>query len=145
MASFAFYIYVPILIVLFVVTQRNLVIRYLLGNEYFWNNTSPGSLVNTPLTAAIVHASLFYIAVTWVKLLPRTFLLKLDTLNLYMYHAAFLAFYAVCCYCLYQGFVSDPGYIRKASSVAEKNASVTMLAGEGNLDARHFCVTCSVS
>lgn len=81
---FAFYIALPVLFFTLMVVQRNIVVRYLLGDD-------AGSLINTPLAASIVHASLFYLFITWIRIIPGIILTHIShtTFNILSFHLSF--------------------------------------------------------
>ncbi|KAI8906796.1 ankyrin repeat-containing domain protein [Gorgonomyces haynaldii] len=104
--------------------------KFLLGGD-------PEDLMSTPLASAIVQASFVYCFFAWARTLTYT-------ASLVFYHFFFILFFGISSYCLYQGYVSDPGYIRKTTDTNEKQQIVLKLAQKGLLDARNYCVTCCV-
>lgn len=87
--------------------------------------------------AGITHSTLFFVGVTWLKLLPYT-------ANMLLLHICFALTFASCIFSLYRASFGDPGFIRKCSSIESKNLTVLELANSGSLDARNFCMTCWV-
>jgi hypothetical protein len=61
-----------------------------------------------------------------------------------MNHIAFFVAFTTCCYSLYKASNIDPGFIKQASSIEEKNQAVVALAEIGRLTTRDYCVTCRV-
>ncbi|KAI8918900.1 ankyrin repeat-containing domain protein [Entophlyctis helioformis] len=130
LSTLPFYFAIPLVILLVFHLQKNLIVKYLLADD-------AEKLASTPLIASIMQSTLFYVFISWIRLLPYTGFL-------YFSHIAFLALFSTNIYCMYMGFVSDPGYIRKASSPEEKCETVVSLAENGMLDARNYCTSCEI-
>ncbi|KAI8893637.1 hypothetical protein BC833DRAFT_278272 [Globomyces pollinis-pini] len=128
--KFAIYIALPLIFYILYLVHKHLIVTYLLGGD-------PSVLAETPLTSSICQATLFYVFISWVLIFK-------DTAYLFLTHLTFISNFAICCYCLYKGCSSNPGYIRQSSSFEEKNETVSYLAQTGKLTARYYCVTCQI-
>ncbi|KAI8904243.1 ankyrin repeat-containing domain protein [Powellomyces hirtus] len=127
-ATLPFYFSIPTICFMAWVVHAQLIVRYLMAGE--------PNLVKTPFLTAIPQATLFYVFAVWVKMVPYTG-------YLYLEHIFFLGFFSVCIYSLYKSVSSDPGYI-PVKSVEDRKLMVLSLASNGKLDARTYCVTCSI-
>jgi hypothetical protein len=53
--------------------------------------------------------------------------------------------FGTCAYTFYVAICKDPGYLRKLNDPEERRKVVVQLAEIGKLDARNYCISCSVS
>ncbi|KAK5666769.1 palmitoyltransferase akr1 [Batrachochytrium dendrobatidis] len=129
-ATMSWYFATPIFIICFYAIQRYLVVGYLLNNQV-------NRLFSMPLMASMLQSTLFFVFVVWIRTLSYS-------ADVYFYHCLFAIIYTINIYCICMGFISDPGFIRTASSTEEKRETVMYLADNGQLDNRSYCVTCQV-
>ncbi|TPX68186.1 hypothetical protein SpCBS45565_g03262 [Spizellomyces sp. 'palustris'] len=128
LSKLPFYFSLPITLSIIFFVQSQFLIRYLMAGHR--------NMVSTPFMTAIPQATLFYVFLVWLKIVPYTGFLYLE-------HIFFLFLFSICCYSFYKGIVSDPGYIPKASFENRKE-TVLALAEKDQLDSRTYCVTCCI-
>ncbi|KAI9359684.1 DHHC palmitoyltransferase-domain-containing protein [Zopfochytrium polystomum] len=93
--------------------------------------------VKSPLALSILHSVVFFIILHWMKMLPYIGFLYFENILF-----AFIAIIA--CSTLLMATFADPGYLRKTVDQDERRRIVLELAEMGKLDARNFCITCSI-
>ncbi|KAI8816762.1 uncharacterized protein EV422DRAFT_278010 [Fimicolochytrium jonesii] len=125
-STLPYYFSIPTVALLFYLVQAKLVVRYLLHGAR--------NLVKTPFITAIPQATLTFVGLCWLMIVPYTGFLYLE-------HIFFLACYGTCIYSLYKTIHTDPGYIR-SQTVDERVQTVLSLATTGKLEPRSYCITC---
>ncbi|KAI9005202.1 ankyrin repeat-containing domain protein [Gaertneriomyces semiglobifer] len=122
------YFSLPLVCVICYLAHKVFIVKYLRRGH--------DNLVKTPFMTAIPQATLFLVGSVWISMLPATSHMLVENF-------LFLSMFAPCCYALYKGVVSDPGYITKAGP-DDRKVTVMYLAEKGILDPRHYCVTCCI-
>ena len=97
----AIYFSLPIVVSVLFLVQKYVIVSYL-----FAFDTS--QIQASSITSGICQATLFYVGISWCKLLVSTS------------YFLFIASYSICCYCLYVTCSKDPGYLEVETSIEAK-------------------------
>ncbi|KAJ3216308.1 Palmitoyltransferase zdhhc17 [Dinochytrium kinnereticum] len=128
-STFEWFIALPVTAVLVYLIMGQFVMKYLMAGD--------PALVKTPFLTSVPQATILYTGFAWLQMLPYTSFLFFEQI-------IFVTLFVVTCYTFYHSIYSDPGYLRKVQNADERKKTVLMLAEEGKLDARNFCVSCSI-
>ncbi|KAI8850331.1 ankyrin repeat-containing domain protein [Chytridium lagenaria] len=129
-SNFEWFIALPAFAVSFYLITAQLIVAYLMGGDF-------ASLTATPFLTSIPQATILYCGFAWLQILPYTSFLFFEQI-------AFLSLFVTTIYSFYRALYADPGYLRKVQNADERKKTVLQLAEEGKLDARNFCVSCSI-
>ncbi|KAJ3227162.1 Palmitoyltransferase zdhhc13 [Clydaea vesicula] len=123
------YISFPVSLAVLSLIHNYIFMGYLLGN----GQIKP---VHTPYLTSIPQATIFYCVLDWMTMINDSGMMIENILMCILS--------AVLIYSFYKSVVLNPGYLKLNLSQTEKQAVIIRLAENGNLDARHYCLTCEV-